>query len=300
MPPSRCLRTLPPASHPPERRVLLPELPGLLAVDELRETASSIARAQEASGAIPWYAGGHTDPWDHVECAMALAVAGFHREARAAYRMLQRTQRPDGSWPSRVRAGRIEEPGFETNQCAYVAVGVWHQLLVTGDVDDAAEMWPTVRAALDLVTRFATDRGEIRWAVDAAGAVSEGALLTGSASTCHALRCGLALAERLDDPQPEWEITAGRLRHVIDEHPEAFLDKQRYSMDWYYPVLGGAVVADDARNRLRERWHEFVVPGLGVRCVSDQPWVTGAETAELVLALAAVGEVDRGVDLLGD
>jgi MMP endo-(1,4)-3-O-methyl-alpha-D-mannosidase len=32
-----------------------------------------------------------------------------------------------------------------------------------------------------------------------------------------------------------------------------------------------------------------VVPGLGVRCVSDQPWVTVAESCELVLALDACG-----------
>ena len=31
------------------------------------------------------------------------------------------------------------------------------------------------------------------------------------------------------------------------------------------------------------------MPGLGVRCVSDEPWVTGAETCELVLALDACG-----------
>ena len=32
-----------------------------------------------------------------------------------------------------------------------------------------------------------------------------------------------------------------------------------------------------------------MVPDLGVRCVSDQPWVTGAETCELVIALDACG-----------
>ena len=36
-----------------------------------------------------------------------------------------------------------------------------------------------------------------------------------------------------------------------------------------------------------------MVPGLGVRCVSDQPWVTVAETCELVLALDACGQRDR-------
>ena len=108
------------------------------------------------------------------------------------------------------------------------------------------------------------------------------ALLTGSSSTYHALRCGLALADRLDAPQPEWEIATGRLGHVIVEHPEAFLDKSRFSMDWYYPVLGGAVRgAAGARAARRAGWDAFVVPGLGIRCVDDEPWVTGAETAEL-------------------
>jgi len=72
-------------------------------------------------------------------------------------------------------------------------------------------------------------------------------------------------------------------------HPEAFADKSRFAMDWYYPVLGGAVRGADAAQRLAAGWETFVVPGLGVRCVSDQPWVTGAETCELVLALDACG-----------
>jgi hypothetical protein len=60
-------------------------------------------------------------------------------------------------------------------------------------------------------------------------------------------------------------------------------------MDWYYPVLCGVLTGGDARTRLRERWSEFVMPDRGVRCVSDRPWVTAAETAECVMALDAVG-----------
>jgi hypothetical protein len=71
-------------------------------------------------------------------------------------------------------------------------------------------------------------------------------------------------------------------------------------MDWYYPVLGGAVRGAAAQARLSRRWGDFVVPGLGIRCVDDQPWVTGAETCELVLALDALGERDRALGLLAD
>jgi hypothetical protein len=199
-----------------------------------------------------------------------------------------------------VTLGSVDDAGFETNHCAYVAVGVWHHYLVTGDVGFVHRLWPTVRSALDLVTSLATERGEIAWAVDADGEASSEGLLTGSSSTYHALRCGLALADQLGDPQPEWELAAGRLAHVVAAHPEAFLDKARYSMDWYYPILGGAVRGADAAARLAERWHDFVVPGLGIRCVSDQPWVTGAETCELVLALDCVGAADRARTLLAD
>jgi hypothetical protein len=41
------------------------------------------------------------------------------------------------------------------------------------------------------------------------------------------------------------------------------------------------------------------VPGLGVRCVSDQPWVTVAETSELVLALDACGLRDQAAEVFG-
>jgi len=36
-----------------------------------------------------------------------------------------------------------------------------------------------------------------------------------------------------------------------------------------------------------------------VRCVSDQPWVTAAESCELVMALDALGEHDKARELLG-
>jgi hypothetical protein len=276
------------------------EVPGVLDVAAIRATAESIARVQEPSGAIPWFAGGHTDPWDHVECAMALTVTGLLEPARIAYEFLRRTQRTDGSWPSKVTEGVVEDASFETNQCAYLAVGVWHHLLVTDDRAHAARMWPAVRAALDLVTSLATDRGEIPWSVDADGVPREGALLTGASSTYHSLRCGLALADRFDDPQPEWEMAAGRLAHVLGEHPEAFMDKSRFSMDWYYPVLGGIVGGVAARERLTARWDDFVVAGIGIRCVDDEPWVTGAESAELVIALHTADLAERAVRLFGD
>ena len=57
----------------------------------------------------------------------------------------------------------------------------------------------------------------------------------------HSLRCALALADYFDDPQPEWEVAVGQLGHPIAHHPDSFVSKDRWSMEWYYPVLGGAL-----------------------------------------------------------
>lgn len=270
----------------------VPGVAGVLSPAECRQTADSIAAVQLPSGEIPWSEGGHTDPWDHVECAMALTVAGLHEEAVAAYEWSRSRQRPDGSWAIQYRRGVVEDPNSDSNFCAYIATGAWHHLLATGDRDFAERMWPTVRAAIDFVLGMQAGTGEIYWAQGPTGALPE-ALLTGSASVFHSIRCALALADFVDEPQPEWEVALGRLGHAIAEHPEAFTAKPHHSMDWYYPILGGAVRGPVAHGRLADRWDEFVVDGLGIRCVSDRPWVTGAETCELVLALDAVGDLDR-------
>ena len=199
-----------------------------------------------------------------------------------------------------MTAGVVVDGAAETNQCAYIAVGVWHHLLITGDDSFAWRMWSTVRRAIEFVISRQTNRGEIGWLVGADGSTTDDALLTGSSSTYQSMRCALALAEWVGEPQPDWELAAGRLAHVVAEHPEAFLDKSRYSMDWYYPVLGGAVRGPAAHERIVDRWDDFVVDGLGARCVSDQPWVTGAETCELVLALDTIGDRDRALALLAD
>ena len=38
--------------------------------------------------------------------------------------------------------------------------------------------------------------------------------------------------------------------------------------------------------------------GKGIRCVSDEPWVTASETAECALAFAAIGDRATATDLL--
>lgn len=226
---------------------------------------------------------------------MALTAAGLIEPARAAFEWSRRTQRADGSWPMQLRGGVIEDANSDSNFCAYIATGIWHHVLITGDHAFASRMWPSVYAAIEFVLGLQLGGGEIAWAQGDSGPLPE-ALLTSSASIYQSIRCALALASHLDEPQPEWEVAVGRLGHAILVHPGAFTEKPHHSMDWYYPILGGALRGRDAAERISARWDDFVVDGLGIRCVDDRPWVTGAETCELVLALEAMGQHTRAAE----
>jgi hypothetical protein len=272
----------------------------VLSARQVRRTAEFIASQQRADGGIPWFTGGQLDPWDHVEAAMALSAAGLVDAAERAYAFSTATQRSDGSWPMVERDGAVEDAAADTNQCAYLAVGVWHHWLVTGDDAFLARLWPTVRQAVDLVVSVQRPGGELAWAVNAYGRPEQEALLAGSASAVQSLRCAIATAERVGVAVPGWRAAAQRLAHAVRHHPDRFTDRSRWSMDWYYPVLAGAVRGQAATRRLESGWPGFVQPGWGVRCVADRPWFTVAESCELALALDALGDPAAARRILTD
>ena len=282
----------------------IPEIPGVLSHDEIAASGTHLASLQTASGMIPWFPGGHCDPWNHVESAMALDVAGFHAEAERAYEWLADIQRPDGSWhnyylPDGDRDDTVEEAKVDTNVCAYIATGVWHHWRCTGDRGFVDNLWPTVERALDFVLSLRRDDGLVLWATEADGTRTwDYALLTGSASIQQALRCGAATGEATGSHRPDWVDAANIMVEMINEHPEAFEPKTRWAMDWYYPVLAAATIGDAAKARLADGWPTFSMEHLGIRCVADEPWVTASETAEASLAYAAIGDVDTAIDLL--
>jgi hypothetical protein len=233
---------------------------------------------------------------------MALDLAGLRQEAERAYRWLADIQRPDGSWHQYYLADGIEQDKLDANTIAYPAAGIWHHWLLHRDLGFVEALWPTVEAGIDFVLDLQTPRGEILWARHADGTPWSFALLTGSASICHSLRCAVALAQLLGHERPDWELSAARLAGIIRSHcagdaPDAFAPKARWAMDWYYPVLAGVLPTDEARARLDARRDTFVMPDRGVRCVSDRPWITAAETCECLMAELSLGNAEQALQL---
>jgi hypothetical protein len=267
--------------------------------------ARFVAGHQRDDGSIPALPDGRVDPWNHVECAMALDVAGRHVSAVAAYQWVAALQEDDGAMRAAYVDGCVVDATRNVNFSTYLAVGVWHHYLLTRDLDFLRDLWPSIERAVEFALALQAEDGAVYWARDAEGNAWADSLVAGASSVRAAIRCAEEAAAALGDRR-----TAGRwaLRRLAldaalraDEQrwggtlPE---DTSRYAMHWYYPVLCGAVTGAAARARIEAGWPRFVSEGEGCRCVDDRPWVTVAESSELALALDACGMREQARGLL--
>ncbi len=260
------------------------------------QSAEFILSIQQPDGSIPWFEGGKLDPWDHIEAAMGLSITGYHEQAEQAYYWLKEQQLDDGSWYANYVDGvPVDSDKKETNFVAYIATGVWHHFLITENRAFLSDLWPAIEKAINFVLRQQAPTGEIYWAVKADGNPErEDALITGCSSLLKSLECAIHIAEALGRVSSHWRKSWHKLARALKYQPECFdrtwESKERFSMDWFYPILGGVFRGQEAKDRIDERWDTFVRKDMGCCCVSDEPWVTIAESCELTMALLAAGE----------
>lgn len=275
------------------RQLSIPKISEKLFID-IEKMGSFIASVQRKNGEIPWTIGGKTNPWDHVESAMGLSTAGRIDEARMAFAWMKESQTKEGSWYTSYINGVPQDKTTDTNISSYIAVGVFHHYLITKDEKFLLDMWETVKSGISFAISLQTPSGSIYWAKNPDGVVDPMCLLTGSSSVYMSIKCALAIASVIGKRIQKWERALLLLGDAIKNKPHLFnMMKSRFSMDWYYPVLCGAISGDEARKRISKFWEKFVVPQWGVRCVSDQPWTTMAETSELVMALTSIDEFEK-------
>lgn len=286
---------------------------------DIAACADRIEKLQHRDGAIPWVEAGVWDPWNHGESAMALAVAGRRSAVEAALDALAERQEADGGWTGELGAGvpmaecgeRIAPPetpvtARDTNFTGYVAVTVLRCALALDEPRLIARYAPMVSAALDWVAARQSEHGDIAWRDPDPGQHLDevDALRAGNASLYKSFEAGLRITDALGARKSDWAAARRGIARAFAEAGHRFdrkgVDRTNYAMDWYYPILTGAICGQAARQRLDAGWERFVVADLGCRCVAEEPWVTAAETAELAMACLTLGRVDQARALIAD
>lgn len=252
-----------------------------------------ILKVQNQDGSIPWEENKKLDPWDHIEAAMGLSVAGKKEEAESAFLWLKENQLSDGSWYSEYLMSSPVTKRKETNFSAYIATGLWHYYLIFEDKNFLKLMLPTITKSVNFVTSMQTEQGDIYWASEEDKEILDDSLITGSSSIYKSLECASAIFNLLGESSLQVDISKKNLKNSILNNPERYdrnwESKSRYSMDWYYPILCG--IYDDKKSikDIETKWSKFIVDDMGCKCVEEEPWVTVAESSELVLALVKIG-----------
>ena len=264
--------------------------------------AKYILNCQDSDGGIRWEPSSKLDPWDHIESAMGIDVLGFESESKKAYEWLESNQETDGSWYSLYHCS---ETNFlkETNFSSYIAVGMWHHYLNFKDKKFLRRFWPSLDLAIKFTLSGQTKHGDISWAKDQENWLDD-SLKTGCSSIYMSLISYKKIAKEIKAKDRVTDEQLKKLKECINSKSYRFdrnwQSKSRYSMDWYYPILSGAFNKNRAISTIKERWNDFVIDELGCKCVAEEPWVTAAESSELVLALVRIGLKKEAEKILQD
>ncbi len=250
----------------------LPSVPGILTADQILATGHSIAAVQQRDGAIGW-PDGHVDAWNHVECAMALSVCGLRDAAAARLRVAAlATQRPDGSWPKLAEGGappRPARPRATTPPTRRWGSGTSSRSPATMPSPSGCgrPCGQGIEFALGLQTaarrdHLAAPRGRHARRLRAADRQLQHA--PRAALRDRARRVPRSSRSRTGSSRPtssatRWPATRRR-------------SPTRAGSRWTGTTRCSAArcAGEAARDRLAAGWDTFVVPGLGVRCVSDR------------------------------
>ena len=267
-----------------------------------RNSIDYILSVQNKDGSIPWEIDEKLDPWDHIEAAMGLSIAKRKQESERAFLWLKEQQLKDGSWYSEYRNSIPTTKRRETNFTAYIATGLWHYYLIFEDKAFLEKMLPTLSKSVSFILSMQTEDGDIYWAAEEGKEILDDSLITGSSSIFKSLECASAIYKTFKLPDQNIRSSMEKLKYSLNNNLERYDrnwdSKSRYSMDWYYPIMCGVYDKEKSVKLIESKWSDFIVEGKGCKCVKEEPWVTVAESSELVVALEKVGLSDKAKTLL--
>ena len=276
-------------------------------LDFYQTISDYIASCQSDSGSIPSLKAGMLDPWDHIESIMGLTTLGNIEAAKDGFNWLIKSQNEDGSWYSEFINDVPTKLNKQTHFSSYISVGLLHYFLITRDLEFITSIWPSVIKGVDFSIKLQNAKGTIPWCINEEGLPGDDYLITGSSSILKSLECAITLFEIINDPDTtklkSWKVAYKSLRVALRNPDGLFdhkIDRKRFSMDWYYPVLCGAFELNSSKEIIHKTISEFYVEGLGIKCVKEEPWVTVAETNEFVIAAMKAEETDLAIKIFGE
>ena len=243
------------------------------------------------------------DHWDHLEACIGLGIAGFKDEFERGLAWSRLNQNSDGSWYEEYKKSNPTKLNKQSNHAAYFATALAFHYILFQDKAFIKENWSCLLMANDFLLDMQSKSGAFIWNIDEDGEYDIDFLLTGNSSIVKSLECSIFLADEMGEfsHKDKWHEIYQSAKKCVQAPKNNFdlkADRSNFSMDAYYPILSGALSAEQEAMYVEKTMQRFYVDGLGVKCVSEEPWVTVAETCEFCIALVKAGHRERAIKIL--
>ena len=252
---------------------------------ELYSAKNWILKNQKDNGEILWDDKGKWDFWDHCECLIALSIyeewEAFRRGLDFCLNMVDQ----EGLVKSQYINGKISQDYFEAHHAPYIYLPLLQKYYIDNDINYLLKYRSEIHQIYKGTKKFKDADGYYHWALDQNGLLDD-TLVTSSCSLELSRRAYNKICELIQDEEfIDHNIIISNTKLNSNKFDRGGINRSRFSMDSYYPILCDSGTKEDANKIL----NKFYVNGLGIKCVEEEPWVTFAESSECIMALYKVG-----------
>ena len=264
--------------------------------ENLLTTKNWILENQNKEGAILWDKKGKWDIWDHCECLIALAIYEEWEAFDKGIRYCMKLINEEGLVKSEFINNKVTKNFYEAHHAPYIFLPLLQKYYIDADKEYLESFKKEIQKINQGLQNFKGEDGFYFWALDKNG-YADNSLITSTCSIELSRRafngiCSIIGDENLIDPA----VVISKTQLVSKRFNRDGIDRSRFSMDSYYPLLCGCGNEMQAKEVLKK----FYVEGLGVKCVIEEPWVTLAESSEFIIALFKVGMKSEALKIFSE
>ena len=252
---------------------------------ELLYAKNWILKNQKDNGEILWDEKGKWDFWDHCECLIALSIYEEWDAFKRGLDFCLSKVDQEGLVKSQYIDGKISQDYFEAHHAPYIFMPLLQKYFIDNDINYLLKYRSEIHQIYKGTFKFKDADGYYHWALDQNGLLDD-TLVTSSCSLELSRRAYNKICKLIQDEEfidHDKIISENKLNS--NKFDRGGIDRSRFSMDSYYPILCQSGTIEDAMETL----NKFYVNGLGIKCVEEEPWVTFAESSECIMALYKIG-----------
>ena len=269
-------------------------------IKEFQPMINWIEKNQSSSGMIYWDEKKKFDTWDHFECLTALAILGRKESFLKGLNWFLDNLSKDSQIFSLYKGEKVTHNYYELHHAIYFSVPLLQGFYIFEEIELLKKNFDPLKKIVEKTINSRDNYGFFYWA-EKDGEFQDNSLISATSSIYLSLKASIEIYKFLKKDTKLLEDIIKSIEQQFTGDMSRFnrdgVDRSRFSMDAYYPYLAGINLDNQT---LLDSLSDFYVPGMGIKCVKEEPWVTFAESSEAIISLIRVGEIEFAKKIMSE